>query len=330
MTRNLLTLALIYCLTLAFASCREKNYVNSGTTWGTTYNISYTAPRDLGDSIIAVMAQIDSELSMFNPSSTVSQINNNTKLEASPMFVDVFNLSVQISRLSGGMFDPTVGPLTDLWGFGRRQQPDSLIPTTAEIDNALDAVGIADCRIDNRRVLKKSPATIFDFSSVAKGYGVDQVAEMLRRNGASSYLVEIGGEISASAARPDGRLWHIQIDAPIMGDDIHSRMYLIELSQRSVATSGNYRKFRQTADGIVGHTLDPLTGRPVVSSTLSATVIAPDCATADALATACMAMNADSALTMIEALPDVEALIAVARSDTLTILKTSSFPSPLK
>lgn len=326
MTRLLLATPLIYALLLTFASCGKKNYNNSGAIWGTTYNISYNGPYDLGDSIINVMRQVEDELSMFAPNSIVSQVNRGENPEVGQMFVEVFNLSQQISRLSHGAFDPTVGPLTNLWGFGYNKVSDSIQPTQTQIDSLLIAVGIADCHIANSKVIKKHPSTIFDFSSIAKGYGVDAVAAMLARNGCTDYLVEIGGEIAAKGRNRYGNEWRVQIDAPVSGVDGHISMLVIPLSDKAVATSGNYRNFRETSAGRIGHTIDPHTGRPIATSTASATVIAPDCATADALATACMVMPLDSALTMIEALPSAEAIIVVASADTFTLHTTTKFP----
>lgn len=326
MNRKLLTFSLIYILLTTFASCSEKNFENSGSAWGTTYHIAYTSSKDLGDSIIYVMKKVEDQLSMFSPSSTVSRVNRGENPDLGDMFIDVFHLSQKISGISGGAFDPTVGPLTNLWGFGYVTAHDSLMPSQTAIDSVLISVGISGCRIEGRKIIKKHPATIFDFSSVAKGYGVDAVAAMLARNGATDYMVEIGGEISASGRNPKGRTWRIQIDAPVEGDTTHRRMYVIPLDNAAVATSGNYRNYRQIGNDRFGHTIDPHSGYPVATSTASATVIAPDCATADALATACMVLAPSKAIEMIEALESVEALIAVELNDSLILMPTSGFP----
>lgn len=330
MKRLFWTTPLIYVLITTFASCNSKIHHTSGAVWGTTYNITYDGPRDMSDSIIAVLDAIDSHLSMFNQSSTVSRLNRGETDSVSLMFAEVFTLSARISRLSGGAFDPTVGPLTDLWGFGPKGATgsDSLMPPShAAIDSVLAAVGIDSCHIEGDKIFRKHPLTTFDFSSIAKGYGVDAVAAMLERNGASNILVEIGGEIVAIGNNPQGRPWRVQIDAPSSGPDSHISMLVIPLTDAAVATSGNYRNYRLTAAGRIGHTLNPHTGYPVATTTASATVIAPDCATADALATACMVMPLDSALAMIDAFPSVEALIAVASADTFAIHATAGFPT---
>lgn len=329
MNRKILTFPLIYAIITTFASCSEKNFENSGAVWGTSYRIVYSAHDDLGDSIVAVMKQVEDELSMFEPSSTVSRVNRGEDPTVGKMFADVFQISKEISEASGGAFDPTIGPLTNLWGFGYKHVDDSVVPSQAAIDSALITVGMADCHIVDGKVIKKHPQTVFDFSSVAKGYGVDAVAAMLRRNGSSNYLVEIGGEISAKGVNPKGQTWRIQIDAPVSGDYGHQRMYVMCLDDAAVATSGNYRNYRETAGGRIGHTIDPHSGLPVATATASATVIAPDCATADALATACMVIDAQKAITLIESTEGVEALLAVAQNDTIVTLRTSNFPDTL-
>lgn len=239
----------------------------------------------------------------------------------------IFIASQHINRLSGGAFDPTVAPLVNLWGFGYDNADEP--PTQAMIDSALTLTGILRCHLDGERLLKPAAATEFNFSAITKGYGCDLVGEMLARNGASDYMVEIGGEIALRGKNPKGELWHIQIDAPIAeaGAPSHKSLSVIELTDCGIATSGNYRNFHETASGRTWHTIDPATGRPVQTSTLSATVIAPDCMTADALATACMAMQPDKALRMIEAIPGASALLVEAASDsTFSVRKTSRFP----
>lgn len=324
MSRQLFAIPLIYALLLTFASCSNKNYNNSGTVWGTTYHITYSASQDLSDSIIAVMNDIDRQFSMFLDSSAVSRINRNEDVIVNNDFIKVFELSKRLSELSGGAFDPTVGPLTNLWGFGTTVF--NSVPSQSAIDSVLISVGIADCTILDNKVIKKNLDTRFDFSSIAKGYGVDAVGEMLARNGCTDFLVEIGGEILTRGRNPRGLPWKVQIDTPKSDIDSHTAMTVIELPDAAVATSGNYRNYRESGGHRFGHTIDPHSGRPVETVTLSATVIAPDCATADGLATACMVMDASSALKMIESLDNVEALIVIAAGDSLEMRPSTGFP----
>lgn len=319
--KRLVLVPLITALFLTFASCREDFFVSDGSTWGTTYHIVYRSAAPANDSIVAVMRKIDSSLSMFNPLSGVSRINDGTLDVPDALFRDVMDISRRVHTLSGGRFDPTVAPLVDLWGFGPSgpgREPDS-----QAVAAALASVGLAGCRLDSIGTLvKKSPATRFDFSAVAKGYGVDCVADMLERNGCSDYLVEIGGEVAVAGLNPDGKPWRVQVDAP--SDRLHHGLTVLTLgpARQAVASSGNYRNYRvDSAGNRYGHTIDPRTGYPVQTRVLAATVLAPSCGLADALATACMTMEPDSAMAMLER-AGLRGLVVTARGDSLAVLST--------
>ncbi len=310
-------LPLISVLILIFASCKDDFVINDGSVWATGYHIVYRSDADLHDSVRVELERVEMSLSMFKDESTVSRINSNSTTLSDPMFRELFESARPVYSLSDGAFDPTVGPLVELWGFGRNRNPR--IPSGDEIADALEAVGFGDCHIDSMgAVVKKSPATVFDFSAIAKGFGVDMVARMLERNGCRDYMVEIGGEICVSGLNAKGRPWRIQIDAPVPADtpaDLHRRLTVKELGPEpvAIATSGNYRNFRTDSLGqVIGHTMNPKTGYPVATATLSATVLARECVLADALATACMAMEADSALAMLSRCPGVEGLLVLS------------------
>ena len=295
-----------------------------GVMWNTTYHISYRSAEDLHDSIISVMKQVEQSLSPFAESSLISAVNRGDSVSADSLLTRIFNASQEVNRVSHGAFDPTVAPLVNLWGYGYRTT--GIEPTSSSIDSLLMSVGIAECSIaSDGRVVKKSPSTEFNFSAITKGYGCDLVGEMLARNGCQDYMVEIGGEIVVAGQSPRGGEWRIMVDAPIDCDTaiIHERMAVVELSDIGVATSGNYRNYRETPDGRTWHTISPRDGRPAITDLLSATVIAPNCMLADAYATACMAQYADSALAMIESLDGVEALL-VTRD---TVLTSRNFPA---
>lgn len=280
-----------------------------GAVWATTFHITYRSDRVLDDSIQSVMSRVEHSLSPFSDASLVTAVNECRTTDTDSLFRRIFTASSFVSRASGGRYDPTVMPLVELWGFGRHKNVAE--PTQAEIDSALAGVGILRCRLEGDRIVKASPATRFDFSSITKGYGCDLVGEMLRRNGCTDYMVEIGGEMALSGRNPHGEPWHVMVEAPIDNDSTveHHRMAVMVVSDCGVATSGNYRNYRDFASGRKGHTISPLTGRPVSTTTLSATVVAPDAMMADALATACMTMPPDEALRMIASMPDTYALI---------------------
>lgn len=320
-------LPLISALFLIFASCSEKYFTTTGPTWGTAYHIVYRSSAPLDSAILAALQLTDNELSMFNPHSTVSRINRGETSKSSPEFLEIFHLSQKISSLSGGVYDPTVGPLSNLWGFGTDSARTE--PGDSAIARALSAVGIGDCAITaDSTVMKKSPATVFDFSSIAKGYGIDLVGRALEESGVTDYMIEIGGEVLARGHNPKGQPWRIQIDSP-EGGMAHKRLTVVTLGpdRSAVASSGNYRNLRHRPDGTVyGHTLSPLTGRPVESTIAAATVLAADCATADALATACMASaSPDCALAIIRRAGAEALVVALTPADTLAVIVTEGF-----
>lgn len=322
---------LITLVVLLLSSCGEKKAVYrkvSGATWGTTYNITYKAVEDLNDSIVAVMQQVDESLSAFNNSSLVSRINRGEHVKVDGLFTAVFDISKRVNRCSGGAFDPTVSPLINLWGFGYDKSVGGE-PTQTQIDSALCYVGIADCSLVDEKIVKKHPLTEFNFSAVAKGYGCDLIAEMMRRNDCEDYMIEIGGEVVLSGENPDGKPWRIMIDAPIANNQsvTHQRYAVIEPGACGIATSGNYRNYKEIAGRRVGHTISPTTGRPVETTTASVTVIAPTAMVADAFATACMAMPLADAMKMMEAENGVEAMFIISAGvEKLFTATTSGFP----
>lgn len=292
-------------------SPREQYRRAEGATWGTVYHIIYQSPRDLSDSIVAVMAKVEKSLSMFDSASTVSRINAG-KTDSVDSFIEaVWKVCTLVNKSSGGMFDPTVAPLTDLWGFGRGGR-DVEVPDSAAVAFALEKVGFGRCSISSGTI-SRPEGVEFDFSAVAKGFGVDCVASMLRRNGCSDYMVEIGGEVSVAGVNPSGKPWHIQIDSPAAQDVGGESIALLELTDCAIATSGNYRNNRRVGpDSVVGHTIDPTTGYPRRISVISATVVAPSCAVADAMATACMLLDSASVAGMVGSFPSTSALLYMA------------------
>lgn len=310
---------------ILLTSCTPpKSYHNAeGKVWNTLYHISYNADRDLHDSIISVMKEVEMSLSPFAEQSLISKINNGENMSADKYLTAVFKKSQEINFNSNGMFDPTVAPLINLWGFGYNKSDEA--PTQDVIDSIKDLVGIDQCKMTaTGKIIKKHPCTEFNFSAITKGLGCDAVGEMLERNGCDDYMIEIGGEIAVSGNSSKGNGWRIMIDTPIMSDSIviHKKLAVIHVTDCGIATSGNYRNYKKTENGKVWHTISPVTGYPAATDILSATIKAPTCMEADAYATACMAMDASSALKMIEKAKGVEALIVTRES----ILTTSGFP----
>ena len=295
-------------------SCRRaENYVNEeGLIWNTSFHVTYRGPESLRDSVLKVLQDVGSSLSVFDKNSLISKINASDSLPIDRHFLQVYMASLKVNSESEGRFDPTLSPLITAWGFGPGHKAT---PDTARVDSLLRFVGISKTRISNGCLVKDDPRIQFNLSAVAKGYGCDAVGEMLARNGVKDYLVEIGGEIASAGESPRGRDWKVSIDRPVFSPDypIHESECIIRISGKGLATSGNYRNIHKVGKGHYGHTISPLTGRPVQTDVISATIVAPTCMEADAYATACMAMGSDASEKMVERLK-LPAMLVLADS----------------
>lgn len=294
----------------------------SGEVWHTIYNITYCGPESLADSITTVLEEVGSSLSVFEPNSLVSKVNHQTATPVDHHFSQVYNMVCRIHKASQGMFDPTLSPLITAWGFGRGHRATS---DTLRIDSLLAITGLDRTRLMRDTLFKDDPRIEFNFSAIAKGYGVDCVADMLRRNGVTDFMVEIGGEIRASGRNPKGELWHIAIAEPTEDDAESGSSHgdadkVIAFTGMGMATSGDYRNFHGSGTNRYGHTISPLTGRPAATDVASVTVMAPTCMEADGLATAAMALGSIRASAMLDSL---HAPYLIIRSDMRVISSPS-------
>ena len=235
-----------------------------------------------------------SSLSPFNKESVISRINRNEEVTPDSMFVHVFQLAKTISEHTYGAFDITVAPLVNAWGFGFKNGQDL---TPAQIDSILSFVGFEKVALENGKIVKQDPRVILDCSAIAKGYGSDAVARLFDRKGIRNYMIEIGGEIVVKGLSPKEQKWKVGINKPIddslnVNNEIQT---ILNVTDLGIATSGNYRNFYYKDGKKYAHTIDPHTGYPVQHSILSSTVLAKDCATADAYATAFMVLGLEQA-----------------------------------
>lgn len=310
--KTTLRLILFIICAISFSSCQKKQYIrNEGFVFGTIYHITYLSSEDLQPGIEAELQKFDAALSMFNPKSTLSMINkagtDSFDLRNEPWTLHVIEQSLKISQLTNGTFDITVAPLVNAWGFGFQEMGKV---GQKEIDSLKQFVGYKLLHLENGKLVKADARVMLDASAVAKGYACDVVAEFLRNNGVKDFLVEIGGEMTLSGKNPNGKNWRVGINKPV-DDSTSTNMeweQKLTLTDKAIATSGNYRKFYLKDGKKLAHTIDPATGYPVQHSLLSATVVADDCLTADALATAFMVLGVDSARSLAERLPNVEGL----------------------
>jgi thiamine biosynthesis lipoprotein len=281
--------------------CNTKSsYITvDGTALGTFVQIKCNttlSPNTITSMIKEVDQQAKASMSIFDTNSLLSRINNNDTDIIDEHIAYNITLAQSFSELSGGAYDITIKPLTDAWGFGHELKEESEVNT----DSLLMFVGYDKLRLEGDRVIKSDPRLQIDLNSIAKGYVVDMVAKRLEEFDIDSYMVNIGGEVRCKGFNPRGELWSIGIETPYDGNmAMDSFEKIIYLNDAAVATSGNYRRFYITENGEkVTHTLDPRTGYSVVSSLLSATVVAQECAVADAAATMFMALGSDEALTL--------------------------------
>lgn len=323
--------AVIFTILLAFAvcSCQKSGFHRTeGSVWHTVYHITYNPagkdPVPLDDSIQIVLDSVEHSVSAFCKNSVVTAINNNCSVKVDGSFKYIFWQSVDVWQRSEGMFDPSVGPLVDIWGFGT-DGATSVVPDSSRIAGLLATVGLGKFVLSGDTLAKPSEKSRLNFSAIAKGYGCDRVAAMLRRNGVRDYMVEIGGEIALGGVNPHGEVWRIMVDRPETDTCgvSHNGIATLKVSDCGIATSGNYRNFRTMDDGSrAAHTVSPLTGYPVFSKTLSATVVASEASLADALATACMAMDEADAVAMIEGYGGVSAMLVLEGDSGAYRIKT--------
>ena len=279
---------------------------DTGFVFGTVYNIIYQNDKSLKQDIEAELKKVDFSLSPFNKQSIISKINRNENVKVDKMFADVFNLAQEISAETDGAFDITVAPLVNAWGFGFKNDTQ---PTANAIDSLKQLVGYNKVTLKNGNVNKQDPRIMLDCSAIAKGYACDVVAAYLRKTGIENFMVEIGGEIVTHGINDQRLPWKIGVTKPT-DDSLNTNQELqtiLNVTNKAMATSGNYRNFYYKNGKKYAHTIDPTTGRPVQHNILSATVLTDNCATADAYATAFMVMGLDKAKAVLAEHPELMA-----------------------
>ena len=310
-----LALKILFLIVLAVASviiiARQKNTPyqrNTGFIFGTIYNVSYQSSHDLQPEIEAELKRVDASLSPFNKQSIITAVNNNRPVKLDDRFIEVFTLAEKISKETNGAFDITVAPLVNEWGFGFKT---GVAPTRHVIDSLRAIVGYQKVRLQDGVIRKADPRIMLDCSAIAKGYGSDCVARLLRKHGIDNFMVEIGGEVVTSGINPDRMPWRIGVTKPV--DDStaidQELQTVLNVTDKAMATSGNYRNFYYKGGRKYAHTIDPKTGYPIQHNILSATVLADDCATADAYATSFMVLGLDGARRILKRHPELMAYL---------------------
>ncbi|MEE4112244.1 MAG: FAD:protein FMN transferase [Desulfobacteraceae bacterium] len=318
-------LASVILITLACIACQPTRELQlTGKTMGTIYHIKVvagwlTSGTDLQRQIDDRLAAINKSMSTYDPSSEISRFNAITTADESfspsADLLDVLQVAAELHRLTDGAWDGTLDPLVNLWGFGRLRAV-SQVPNEREIRQALAHVGFDRINVSpSGRISKKDPAVTLDLASIAKGFGVDAIARLLGDNGFFHFLVEIGGEVYARGRRKNGNAWRVGINRPDKEAAFNEVYQVVTLTDRAMATSGDYRIFFQVDNRSFAHILDPRTGRPITNGVVSATVVAANCTVADGLATALMVMGPEKGLALVNRLASVECLIVVRQAD---------------
>ena len=324
MTKYHQFIILFFILFIANGVEAQKEHLIQGRTMGTTYHVkvvtgvaeSVSGLKEKIDRRLDAINQVfstyikDSEISRFNGLSTAGE-----KFQVSDDFIQVMRVARKIYRISEGAWDGTVNPLVDLWGFGPAQrQPQK--PPAAEIKALMQNIGFDRIRIGAPNFLVKNLAAVtLDLNSIAKGFAVDQVSELVASNGFENYLVEIGGEVYAAGVRADGKNWRVGINRPRKDAAFNEVYKAVPIDNQAFATSGDYRNFFEI-DGVrYSHVIDPRTGYPVSNGVVSVSIIADNCTLADGLATAIMVMGAEEGLRLVNRMDNVECFIVVEKSD---------------
>ncbi len=315
---------ILLLIVLCFAACSGNTgktvgeYKSlQGEIFGTYYHITYSEGKNREVTQVgldSVFAAINNSLSVYVPTSTISKINQNVdSVRLDSLFIKVYQTAQIVSEETKGAFDMTVAPLVNLWGFGF-ERSDSI--TDGMIDSIMTTVGFHKLHLVDGKIVKENPKTMLDASAIAKGFSSDCVANYLRACGSENFMVEVGGEIVVRGMNKNGEEWSIGVTKPYEGNSVDQpdMQAVIKLTDCGMATSGNYRRFYHVDGMKISHTIDPSTGWPVSHSLLSATVIMPDCMTADAYATAFMVMGLDSAISVAAKHPEMSTYFIYADS----------------
>jgi thiamine biosynthesis lipoprotein len=328
-SRYLSFISLVFITT----SCQNDNKTGTltGSALGTSYTIKHDSPISndiLTFDINKILEKINQSMSTYDSDSDISKINNGYQISVDPYFKEVYLKSLEVWTKTKGAFDPTVGSLVNAYGFGPNKN-DISSSLDIKIDSLLELTGFDKIKLNEAGVLVKSNKNIIlDFNAIAKGYSVDIISKYIEKQGAKNYLVEIGGEIMAKGLSPRNKQpWKIGISYPSSNSPNTKNYTTYLLSDKAIATSGNYRHFK--VDNLTGkrifHTIDPRTGKSVQSKILSTSVVALDCASADAWATGLMVLDLEEGLELIEKNSDLEALWIIENDNALNSVYSSGW-----
>ena len=304
----------LFLISVLLMSCidstpNKKIVTNFGNTQGTSYSIKYVSPNGINyqNDIDSIFKAVDLSLSTYINESIISKINRNENVIIDSIFTRVFEMALKIAHETNGSFDPTIAPLVNFWGFGFEEISNK---NENILVNLMQSVGYKKISIKDGHIIKENSNTQLDFNAIAQGFTVDLIGEHLQKIGLTNYMIEIGGELKCSGLNADEKPWRIGIDKPSEEIQKERHLAIIEVSNKSVASSGNYRKLKIDQEtGIkYAHTINPKTGMPTITDLLSVTIVSESCMQADAIATACMVMGKEKSINYIISKPQIDAL----------------------
>ncbi len=309
------------------SSPKESLYITQdGFAQGGTYHIVYkesslTQTINLPDSLKSYFNNINRSISGYDSLSIISKINRNEDALLDSIFINTFNSSMEVFNASKGAFDISGGPLFNIWGFGFKNKEQV---TKEKIDSILTFVGMNKLQIKEGKLLKEDPRMQVNFNAIAQGYTCDYIGKKLEAMGVTDYLIEVGGEVLCKGVNSKGNEWRVGIDKPIDGNNIQGDQMqaIIEISNKGLVTSGNYRKFYIENGEKYAHTINPKSGYPVKHNLLSATVIAENATIADAYATYFMVIGLEEAKKVLEKTPNMDAFLIFANGDNMEVYVT--------
>ncbi|PVH26713.1 FAD:protein FMN transferase [Sphingobacterium corticibacter] len=306
--RRTFSAVMLFFLVFCSAQAQQKTFFITGRAQGTTYQIQYLADREVvrKSSIDSVMGVIDQSMSLYQPHSLISMFNRqyHHELEIDTHMANVLREAFQVYEKSNGLFDVTVKPLVDLWGFG--SEGVQLFPPQATVDSVLSFVGMEKIWLEGNQLHKRDPRTAIDLNGIAQGYTVDVLSQWLDERIIDSYLVEVGGEIRTKGLKAEGKSYEIAIERP---EGAQSSSFVLQLTDLAVTTSGNYRKVAYHEGKKVHHHIDPKSGFPLQNIVVSATIIAPTAMEADAYDNVFMALSPQAGIALANRLAGIEVYI---------------------
>lgn len=330
--------ALFMCLSIlmGISSCDTPNvehrYMIQGEAQGTYYAITYYGtqpPAPLKIEIDSLLHAFDMSLSTYHPNSLISRFNaSDTGIVPDQWLRENIELAQEVSAHTQGMFDITIGPVAAYWGFGHLPPPSAVVP--AKVDSLLQFVGYNKIHLEQGLLKKDRPEIQINCNAIAQGYSVDVVSHYLQNKGIEAFIVDVGGEIYAHNTKPEAKRWTVGIEMPQKGSAERVYKASIHLQDEAIATSGNYRKFFEIEGTTYVHSINPKTAYPVKNNVLSATVIAPTAAMADAYATACMMLGVEDAVALAQAQPELKIYIMYNKQGQIATAMSQNFKKYLE